>query len=66
MVGSHELKFHLKLSKGRTYNMWGRIVSFFNERGEGTAWDLDYGKLVIIGLCIYIAVMVSGCHSIGA
>jgi hypothetical protein len=23
--------------------------------GEGTNWDLDYGKLIIIGLCIYIA-----------
>ena len=27
--------------------------------GEGTKWDLDYGKLVILGLCIYIAVQVS-------
>jgi len=46
--------------------MWGRIITFFSERGEGTAWDLDYGKLIIIGLCLYIAVMVSGCHTIGA
>tara|TARA_B100000700_G_C14275739_1_gene503599 strand:+ start:145 stop:261 length:117 start_codon:yes stop_codon:yes gene_type:complete len=23
--------------------------------GEGTAYDLDYGKLLIIGLLIYIA-----------
>tara|TARA_R100001594_G_scaffold146750_2_gene198601 strand:+ start:3070 stop:3186 length:117 start_codon:yes stop_codon:yes gene_type:complete len=23
--------------------------------GEGTIFDLDYGKLVILGLCIYIA-----------
>ena len=45
--------------------MWGRVVSFFNERGEGTAWDLDYGKLIIIGLCIYIAVAVSGCMYTG-
>ena len=36
--------------------MWGRVISFFKERGEGTAWDLDYGKLIIIALCIYIAV----------
>jgi hypothetical protein len=35
-----------------------RIKNFFKERGEGTAWDLDYGKLIIIGLCIYIAVNV--------
>ena len=26
---------------------------------EGTKFDLDYGKLVILGLCIYIAVQVS-------
>ena len=35
--------------------MWGRIATFFKERGEGTACDLDYGKLIIIALCIYIA-----------
>ena len=33
-----------------------RTKPFFKERGLGTAWDLDYGKLIIIGLCIYIAV----------
>ena len=27
--------------------------------GEGTKFDLDYGKLVILGLCMYIAVQVS-------
>ena len=27
--------------------------------GEGTAFDLDYGKLVILGLCVYIAIQVS-------
>ena len=27
--------------------------------GEGTKFDLDYGKLVILGLCVYIAVQVS-------
>ena len=26
---------------------------------QGTDWDLDYGKLLIIALCIYIAVQVS-------
>ena len=40
--------------------MWGRIINFFSLRGEGTVWDLDYGKIIIIGLCIYIAVMVNG------
>ena len=29
------------------------VIQFFEERiGEGTAWDLDYGKLLIIGLLI--------------
>ena len=27
--------------------------------GEGTKFDLDSGKLVILGLCIYIAFQVS-------
>ena len=32
----------------------------FEQRfGEGTAFDLDYGKLLIIALCIYIAIQVS-------
>ena len=32
----------------------------FEEKfGEGTAFDLDYGKLLIIALCIYIAAQVS-------
>jgi hypothetical protein len=40
--------------------MWHRITDFmekdFNKKyGEGTKFDLDYGKLLIIGLCIYIA-----------
>ncbi len=40
-------------------------MTFFANKGEGTKWDLDYGKLIIIGLCIYIAIAVSGCHPIG-
>ena len=28
---------------------------FLETVGEGTNWDLDYGKLVIIALLIYIA-----------
>ena len=27
--------------------------------GEGTAFDLDYGKLAILFLCVYIAIQVS-------
>jgi hypothetical protein len=43
--------------------MWHRITEFmekdFNKKyGEGTKFDLDYGKLLIIGLCIYIAIKV--------
>ncbi len=33
--------------------------AFEKNFGEGTAFDLDYGKLLIIALCIYIAVKVS-------
>jgi len=33
--------------------------SWENAYGEGTKFDLDYGKLIILGLCIYIAVQVS-------
>ena len=32
--------------------------AFEEKFGEGTAFDLDYGKLLIIALCIYIAVQV--------
>jgi len=43
--------------------MWHRITEImekdFNKKyGEGTKFDLDYGKLLIIGLCIYIAIKV--------
>ena len=33
--------------------------AFEKKFGEGTAFDLDYGKLLIIGLCVYIAYQVS-------
>ena len=33
--------------------------AFEKNFGEGTAFDLDYGKLLIIALCIYIAVKIS-------
>ena len=33
--------------------------AFEQKFGEGTAFDLDYGKLLIIALCVYIAVKVS-------
>ena len=33
--------------------------AFEEKFGEGTAFDLDYGKLLIIALCVYIAVKVS-------
>jgi hypothetical protein len=39
--------------------MLHRIIDFFNVNyGEGTKFDLDYGKLLIIILCIYIALKV--------
>ena len=31
------------------------IEEFQNRFGEGTAFDLDYGKLIILGLLIYLA-----------
>ena len=36
-----------------------KISEFRKRFGEGTDFDLDYGKLFIIGLCIYIAIQVS-------
>ena len=31
------------------------LQEFQKRFGEGTAFDLDYGKLIILGLLIYIA-----------
>tara|TARA_B100000614_G_C14250811_1_gene370700 strand:- start:39 stop:206 length:168 start_codon:yes stop_codon:yes gene_type:complete len=36
-----------------------KLSEFKKKFGEGTDFDLDYGKLVILGLCIYIAIQVS-------
>ena len=33
--------------------------AFEKKFGEGTAFDLDYGKVLIIGLCVFIAIQVS-------
>ena len=30
-----------------------RFKKFSDKFGESTAWDLDYGKLLIIGLLVY-------------
>ncbi len=36
--------------------MFDKTRKFFEKNfGEGTVFDLDYGKLLIIFLCIYIA-----------
>ena len=44
----------------RVPEMFNREKNAFERNfGEGTAFDLDYGKLLIIALCIYIAVQVS-------
>ena len=42
-----------------TAKMADKKNSFETKFGEGTAFDLDYGKLLIIALCVYIAVQVS-------
>ena len=60
-------RYSLKFEKVKEKIMWGRIMEHMSniqghmERryGEGTKTDLDYGKLVILGLCIYIAIQVS-------
>ena len=39
----------------RWYLMRDVLRRFQNQFGEGTAFDLDYGKLVILGLLIYVA-----------
>ena len=36
-----------------------RLGEFKKRFGEGTDFDLDWGKLVILGLCVYIAIQVS-------
>jgi hypothetical protein len=36
-----------------------KFSEFRKRYGEGTDFDLDWGKLIILGLCIYIAVQVS-------
>ena len=30
-----------------------KLKNFSKKFGEGTAWDLDYAKLLIIGLLVY-------------
>ena len=36
-----------------------KLSEFRKKFGEGTDFDLDYGKLFIIVLCLYIAAQVS-------
>ena len=36
-----------------------KLSDFKKKFGEGTDFDLDYGKLLIIALVVYIAVQVS-------
>ena len=44
----------------RSEDMFEKTINRFREKyGEGTAADLDYGKLIILALCIYIAIQVS-------
>ena len=47
----------------RSRNMYDKLKAwssdFQKKYGEGSPTDLDYGKLVILFLCIYIAVQVS-------
>jgi hypothetical protein len=45
--------------KGSKMKIMERIRSIREQFGEGTQWDLDWGKLILIALCIYIAMEVS-------
>ena len=36
-----------------------KLSEFRKKYGEGTDFDLDWGKLAILGLCIYIALKVT-------
>ena len=36
-----------------------KIRDVLDKYGEGNKWDLEYGKFMILFLCIYIAVNVS-------
>ena len=36
-----------------------KFSEFRKKYGEGTDFDLDYGKLTILALCVYIAIQVS-------
>ena len=38
-----------------SFKDWVNLEKFQEKYGEGTAADLDYGKLVMLGLLIYIA-----------
>lgn len=38
-----------------------KLSEFRKKYGEGTDFDLDWGKLAILALCIYIAIQVSLC-----
>ena len=51
-----------KIEQEATEQRWStepQKNAFEKKFGEGTAFDLDYGKLLIIGLCVYIAFQVS-------
>ena len=49
-----EPTIHYKIKKKKSLKeMWD------HQYGEGTRFDLDYGKLIILALCIYIAIKVS-------
>ena len=36
-----------------------KLSDFRKKYGEGTDFDLDWGKLIILALCVYIAIQVS-------
>ena len=56
-LGPKKIKFLINI-KNDTLIKKGIIMKEYFEKkfGQGTAFDLDYGKLLIIALLIYIAV----------
>ena len=58
VCGNAHRLFRYLDGKGSPMKIFSKIKSMRERFGEGTQWDLDWGKLIIIALCIYIAINV--------
>ena len=52
-------KQKMALAKAKREEHNKKLLAFKKKYGEGTDFDLDYGKLAILFLCIYIAIQVT-------